>query len=140
MPEDEFVAKCHCGRVQGRFRIDTDEQLWAWDCDCSDCFMRGNLHLVVHESKFSTDLMSEPLEEATILYQWGTKIAQRRFCQTCGILPWYRPRSNPDSVGVTIRCVDWTKGGSCDAPHIEIKKFDGQHWEEFMAKLKADAS
>lgn len=47
-----------------------------------------------------------------------------------GVLPWYNPRSNPDGVGITVQCVDWTDGGSTEAPAMDIRKFDGENWEE----------
>jgi hypothetical protein len=40
----------------------------------------------------STKMSSSVLkhyEEETILYQWGTMTAVRRFCRTCGVLPFY---------------------------------------------------
>ena len=49
--------------------------------------------------------------EETILYQWGTMTAIRRFCRTCGILPFYIPRSNQDGYAVTLPCVDWGEDG-----------------------------
>lgn len=103
--------------------------------------MRRNIHIVVHASHFRVDMTDEEtLEDATILYQWGTKVAVRRFCRTCGILPWYTPRSNPDSVAITINCVDWTKGGTREPPEILIEKFDGVHWEAFMETLSQQTS
>jgi hypothetical protein len=81
------------------------------------------------------------LQEATIMYTWGTHTAQRQFCKTCGILPWYRPRSNPDGYAITLNCVDW---GDSDSdgndnnndeprkrkPTVEIKFYNGQNWED----------
>ena len=45
-------------------------------------------------------------------------------------MPWYNPRSNPDGFGITVQCVDWTDGGSQEAPEMEIRKFNGANWEE----------
>jgi hypothetical protein len=132
--QEEFLVRCHCGRVQAKFVCDA-HQLAAWDCNCSDCAMRKNIHIIVPESDFSLQMPLETLEDATILYQWGTKTASRRFCRTCGVLPWYRPRSNPDGVSITIYCVDWTKGGTVQPPHIDIVPFDGTNWEESMRQL-----
>ena len=78
----EFVATCHCRRVRVKFWADPN-RLVAWDCDCSDCKMRQNVHLVVPKDCFQVD-MDETLEDVTTLYQWGTKTAIRRFCKTCG--------------------------------------------------------
>ena len=137
--QDVFPVSCHCGRIRANVRIETSQDLWAWDCNCSDCAMRGNVHMIVPQQDLWIDdgSMQEPLEDATTLYQWGTKQAVRRFCKTCGILPWYTPRSNPDCYAVTIRCVDWTQGGlrSTPAPAVDIRRFDGVHWEETMSQL-----
>lgn len=90
--------------------------------------MRGNTHLVIPHEDFTLD-MDEPLEEATTLYQWGSRTAIRRFCKTCGILPWYRPRSNPDGFGITYMCIDLEAKGHTK-PVIDHRTFDGQNWEE----------
>lgn len=74
----------------------------------------------------------EALEKATTLYEWGTKTAKRRFCKRCGILPWYRPRSNPDGYGITLHCID-LGGDNGPKPQVEIKKFNGKNWEEQFA-------
>ncbi len=81
-------------------------------------------------SETSTLKAMQTFEQESILYQWGTKVAVRRFCRTCGILPFYIPRSNPDGYAVTLPCVDWGEGGQ---PEIEVKMFDGIHWEESHA-------
>lgn len=105
--------------------------------------MRQNVHLVVPKEDFRLD-MEEPLDEATTLYLWGTKTAQRRFCKTCGILPYYQPRSNPDGYGITIHCVDWSIGGKLlPPPKVVVNKFDGVNWEktiQMMREGKAGAS
>jgi hypothetical protein len=177
---EEFTVRCHCSRVQAKFWANP-QRLVAWDCDCSDCAMRQNVHLVVPKADFCLD-MAEPLEEATTLYLWGTQTAKRYFCKTCGtyklgtlgnlriddkpgqldthrcatgiefyfpissiafhyfslgILPWYAPRSNPDGYGITIHCVDWTKGGTLTPPPpMTIHKFDGVHWEDTIQQMK----
>lgn len=93
--------------------------------------MRRNIHIIIPETDFRLD-MEEGLEDATILYQWGTKTAVRRFCKTCGILPWYRPRSNPDGYAITVNCVDWTRGGTEPSPPIPVDHYDGIHWEDSL--------
>lgn len=122
--KNEYKVRCHCGRMEGTFECDM-QNIVAWDCNCSDCMMRGNTHIIIPESDFRLD-MKESLEETSILYLWGTKNAKRHFCKTCGILPWYRPRSNPDGYGITLNCIDWGEM----KPEIEVRKFDGQNWEE----------
>lgn len=124
----EFSVFCHCRRVRGKFFC--KKEVTAWDCNCSDCIMRGNVHIIVPESDFTLDMQpGETFEDATTLYEWGTKTAKRRFCKTCGILAWYIPRSNPDGIAITLNCIDWNNETG-KTPQIEIKKFDGVHWEE----------
>ncbi len=99
--------------------------------------MRGNIHIVVPQHDFSLDLEDgKTLQDVAILYEWGKKIAKRHFCKTCGILPFYNPRSNPDGVAVTLKCIDWGDG---EKPRIDIKFFDGIHWEESFAASKISA-
>lgn len=120
-----YSVRCHCGAVKGSFKASKDHVV-AWDCNCSDCIMRRNVHIIVPQDDFQLDISESSFHETTIEYLWGTNTAKRRFCSKCGILPWYRPRSNPDGYGITLNCVDW--GGN--KPRVEIKTFDGQNWEK----------
>src|SRR5215831_4986124 len=112
---------CHCGGVRFRVRV---EKFVASDCNCSMCAKKGMLHLIVPLDRF------ELLRGAELLttYSFNTHVAKHRFCKTCGMHPFYTPRSDPDKVDVNIRCLDgdaWTR--------FEIVPFDGQHWEQSMA-------
>ena len=87
-----YAISCHCGAINARFRRDkTDETLVAWDCNCSDCSLRRNVHFVVRgedlwlvlnaddrTTECTTPKARRSYEENTILYQWGTKTAMRR--------------------------------------------------------------
>ena len=133
-----YSVKCHCGRVKGKFMA-SKTSITAWNCNCSDCIMRGNVHVIIPEDDFQLDMVdtdddkeaanNAKLEEETTLYLWGTKTAKRRFCKTCGILPWYRPRSNPDGYGITLNCIDFDENNK---PDIKMEGFDGQNWENFF--------
>ncbi|KAG7340406.1 glutathione-dependent formaldehyde-activating protein [Nitzschia inconspicua] len=129
----EYRVACHCGRIAGRFAC-SNQHVVAWDCNCSDCYMRGNIHIIVPEADFRLDMPGkESFEAATIEYLWGQKIAKRQFCKTCGILPWYRPRSNPDGYGITLKCIDWGSEENI-IPKVEIRTFDGKNWDESFQK------
>lgn len=142
-----YSVACHCGRVQAKFRRKRHLPLTVWDCNCSDCGSRRNIHFMVHASDFwlvdvntseenatvcgsAADQMSSSVlkhyEKETILYQWGTMTAVRRFCRTCGVLPFYIPRSNQDGYAVTLPCADWGEDGP---PPTEVRFFDGINWE-----------
>ena len=119
---------CHCGAV--RFEVDAPTKLVCWDCNCSDCRMRRNLHFVVPrlslrliEDEAGGDHGCSQLAE----YRWGSGVARHLFCARCGISPFYTPRSNPDGWAVTFQCLD---AGTVD--DVEVRFFDGQHWEDFI--------
>uniref|UniRef100_A0A1D1XDK0 Centromere protein V n=2 Tax=Anthurium amnicola TaxID=1678845 RepID=A0A1D1XDK0_9ARAE len=111
---------CHCGHV--RWEVNAPASVVAWSCSCSDCSMRGNTHFIVPSCKFK--LVGES-EQFLTTYTFGTHTAKHTFCKVCGITSFYVPRSNPDGVAVTFRCVD-----SGTLTHVEIRYFDGKHWEK----------
>lgn len=121
-----FTCRCHCGANVGRFECN-ENNVRCWECNCSDCAMRKNLHFVIPKSKFQIE--KGGTKKTTTEYIWGTGVANRKFCKICGILPWYTPRSNPDGIGITLGCVDWGNGAR---PSISIEKFDGIHWDQSM--------
>lgn len=123
MMDSEMVVHnggCHCKRV--RWRVQSPSSVVAWQCSCSDCSMRGNTHFIVPSERF--ELLGDS-EQFITTYTFGTHTAKHTFCKVCGITSFYTPRSNPDGVAVTFRCVD-----PGTLTHVEIKQFDGQNWED----------
>jgi hypothetical protein len=112
-----FEGGCHCGRVRFRVAGDLDDVVY---CNCSLCSMKGFLHLIVPPAQF--ECLSG--EGDLALYQFGTKTAKHRFCKTCGVHPFYVPRSDPDKIDVNVRCID-----GIDLAALSPKPFDGQNWE-----------
>ncbi|XP_073041273.1 LOW QUALITY PROTEIN: uncharacterized protein [Primulina eburnea] len=110
---------CHCKRV--RWQVQAPKSVVAWECNCTDCSMRGNTHFIVPSQQFEID---EDSKQFLTTYTFGTHTAKHTFCRVCGITSFYIPRSNPDGVAVTFRCVD-----PGTLTHIEIRKFDGSNWE-----------
>jgi len=113
---------CHCGKI--RFQCQTSTTfLTVWDCNCSDCRLRKNAHFVVPKSCFQINSGGNNLTE----YRWGTGTARHYFCATCGISPFYIPRSNPDGYAITFVCLD-----AGTVSNVDIRRFDGRHWEDFI--------
>ncbi|MQM05394.1 hypothetical protein Taro_038206 [Colocasia esculenta] len=110
---------CHCGHV--RWEVIAPASVVAWNCNCSDCSVRGNTHFIVPSRKFK--LIGES-EQFITTYTFGTHTAKHTFCKVCGITSFYMPRSNPDGVAVTFSCVD-----PGTLTHVEIRHFDGKNWE-----------
>ncbi len=118
-----YSGSCHCGAIQ--FQVEAPEKIKCGDCNCSICSKSGYLHLIVPRSKLK--LLQG--ESSITTYSWGTGIAKHTFCKTCGIKPFYIPRSNPDGYDVNVRCLD-------PVPvELEIEPFDGKNWEEHAHNL-----
>ncbi|PWA84891.1 Glutathione-dependent formaldehyde-activating enzyme/centromere protein V [Artemisia annua] len=110
---------CHCKNV--RWRVQSPASVVAWQCNCSDCAMRGNTHFIVPYERF--ELLGESQKFLTT-YTFGTHTAKHTFCKVCGITSFYTPKSNPDGIAITYKCVD-----PGTLAHVEIKHFDGLNWE-----------
>ncbi len=119
-----YSGGCHCGRV--RFAVRSD-QTSVYDCNCSVCTKKGYLHLIVPPQAFELDDPQAPLTE----YRFNTGVAVHRFCPTCGISPFYTPRSHPDQIDVNARCLDGYQDGL-----FEIVPFDGRNWEANVDQVR----
>ena len=113
---------CHCGAV--RFAVECPDAVEVEDCNCSICRMTGFVHLIVPQAQFR--LLKG--EDALTTYRFNTGVAQHFFCATCGVKPFYVPRSNPDGMDVNVRCLD-------EPLALTIVPFDGQNWEANAASL-----
>ena len=110
---------CHCGRV--RFEVDAPAELVIDECNCSMCSRTGYLHLIVTADRFRITQGMDALTN----YTFNTGTAQHYFCATCGIKPFYVPRSHPDGWSVNARCID---EGTVTA--MKITAVDGKNWEK----------
>ena len=123
MNSDQQVLEggCHCRKV--RWRIMAPRRLVVWECNCSICEMKRNDHVVVPEENFK--LTSG--DDALTTYTFNTGVAKHIFCKYCGVQSFYRPRSNPDGVGITFRCID----NYSECSH-RFEHFNGVGWEQFI--------
>ena len=120
---ESFTGGCHCGAV--RFTVESELPIELERCNCSICTKSAYIHLIVPKNQFTLVSGNEILKT----YTWNSGIAQHYFCRTCGIKPFYIPRSNPDGVDVNVNCLD-------EFPdNIRLVKFDGRHWEQNAHKL-----
>ena len=118
-----YTGSCHCGTI--KFQVEAPESVEVERCNCSICRKSGYLHLIVPLSQFR--LLSG--QDNITTYSFNTGIAQHTFCATCGIKPFYTPRSNPDGIDININCLD------TQPEHITIVDFDGQNWEQHAHTL-----
>ena len=118
-----YTGSCHCGTI--KFQVEAPESVEVERCNCSICRKSGYLHLIVPLSQFR--LLSG--QDNITTYSFNTGVAQHTFCATCGIKPFYTPRSNPDGIDININCLD------SQPEHITIVDFDGQNWEQHAHTL-----
>ncbi|KCZ93794.1 GFA family protein [Hyphomonas johnsonii] len=115
---------CHCGAV--RFEVELPDAIEVEACNCSICIMSGNLHVIVPASRFR--LLEG--EDSLSAYTFNTGVARHLFCRHCGVKSFYVPRTNPDGIAVTWRCLD-----AWQAFDVTVNAFDGQNWEANAAAL-----
>ena len=113
-----YQGGCHCGAIT--FEVEAPDTVEVENCNCSICQMSGFLHLIVPIKNFR--LLSG--QENITTYTFNTGVAKHTFCKTCGVKPFYTPRSNPDGIDINVRCLK-TK-----PTHINVVDFDGQNWEQ----------
>jgi hypothetical protein len=107
-----------------RFRARA-ERLTAIRCNCSICTKKGYLHWIVPPEDF--ELLQGHDDCST--YRFNTEVARHTFCATCGIHPFYYPRSHPEHIDVNVHCLD-------ERPQFDVEVFDGQNWEENVAGIR----
>ena len=118
-------GSCHCGAV--RFEVDAPDPLRVQRCNCSICTKSGFLHLIVPRARFRIIAG----EDRLTTYTFNTGVAKHYFCATCGMMPFYVPRSNPDGMDVNVNCLDPVPNG------LVVESFDGQNWEANAGALAA---
>lgn len=120
-----YLGGCHCGRV--RFQV-TGDLKSVTECNCSICVRKGYLHWIIPPSQFKLLAGDDQLTT----YRFNTGTARHHFCRHCGIHSFYVPRSDPDKIDVNVRCLE-----GIDLSGLEIRHFDGRHWEDAMAKERS---
>jgi len=127
-PVDPLMAAggCHCGAVRFTVRIPVPEIIV---CNCSICSKKGFLHLIAEHDQLT---IHQGLDQLTD-YRFNTRTAQHLFCTTCGMHPFYVPRSHPHGWSVNARCLD-DVGIAASLPMVE---FDGLHWEQHIDEIRS---
>ena len=122
-----YTGGCHCGRVRFEVVGDLTDVL---DCNCSICVKKGFLHLIVDPGCFRVLAGEDAMQR----YSFGTGVAKHMFCSTCGLSPYYVPRSDPTKIDVNVRCID-----GIDLKEVRAQSFDGRNWEAAAEHRKADS-
>jgi hypothetical protein len=116
-----YEGRCHCGRI--RFEVEGPIGPVS-ACNCSICTRTGYLHWPVAPERVRWIAG----EGEWTSYRFGTRVADHRFCATCGISPLRIARSDPDEITVNVRCLE-----GIDLDAVSIARFDGRNWEKSFA-------
>jgi hypothetical protein len=114
-----YHGSCHCGDVEIVISKTSPIQNIT-ECNCSICQKKGILHVAVQTNELNILKGSNSLT----MYQFGSNVAEHKFCKKCGIHIYGRPRSAPERLTVNIRCLD---NFSQIISTAKVTKFDGQN-------------
>lgn len=94
-------STCHCGKVE--LELDLPDGLEDMRrCDCSMCSRRGTITATVPVDRLKVIKGADKLT----LYQFRTNTAKHYFCSHCGIYTHHQRRSDPNTYGVNIACIE----------------------------------
>ena len=95
------ILKCHCGSVEAEINLDGDLAKVV-KCNCSICKRKSATMGMVKNEEFKITKGEDKLK----LYQFHTKVAKHYFCSECGIHTHNLRRSDPNTFGINVGCID----------------------------------
>jgi len=111
---------CHCGAVEIEVNLKKEiEKLMR--CNCSMCKRKGTMVTTINKE----DLKIVKGEDKIKIYQFNTKVAKHYFCSECGVQTHNLRRSDPNTYGINVGCIDEIKTNEL----FKLKTFinDGQN-------------
>ncbi|KDQ13811.1 hypothetical protein BOTBODRAFT_361465 [Botryobasidium botryosum FD-172 SS1] len=130
MPIVTHTGSCHCGAITFEFPHES-EGVQLTSCNCSMCSRRGFLQMTVEQPDLK--LTKGSISDLG-LYTFNTHTARHYFCKTCGITPFYIPRSHPHCYSINYGCIHPGTMSTTSDP----MRFDGQNWEASVAKFRGE--
>lgn len=121
----KHAGGCHCGAV--RFEVELDPSTGTM-CNCTVCTKIASIGAIVKPAAFT--LLSG--EDSLSSYEWGAKVARRRFCKHCGVHCFGQGHLDVlggDFVSINLNCLD-----DFDLSRIKLSYWDGRHdnWQAGM--------
>ena len=92
---------CHCREVEIQINLNKNiDKLIR--CNCSMCKRKGTMATTINKK----DLKIIKGEDKIKTYQFNTNVAKHHFCSECGIHTHNLRRSDPDTFGINVGCID----------------------------------
>ena len=111
---------CHCGAVEIQVNLKKEiDKLMR--CNCSMCKRKGTMVATIDKK----DLKIVKGEDKIKIYQFNKKVAKHHFCSECGVQTHNLRRSDPNTYGINMGCIDDIKVNEL----FKLKTFisDGQN-------------
>ena len=96
--------KCHCGEVEIQINLKKNIDK-IMRCNCSICKRKGTMTTTINKE----DLKIIKGENKIKTYQFNTNVAKHHFCSKCGIHTHNLRRSDPNTFGINLGCIDEIK-------------------------------
>ena len=92
---------CHCGAVE--IQVNLEEEIdKLMRCNCSMCKRKGTMVTTINKE----NLKIVKGEDKIKIYQFNTKVAKHHFCSECGVQTHNLRRSDPNTYGINMGCID----------------------------------
>ena len=92
---------CHCGAVE--IQVNLQEEIdKLMRCNCSMCKRKGTMVTTINKE----NLKIVKGEDKIKVYQFNTKVAKHHFCSECGVQTHNLRRSDPNTYGINMGCID----------------------------------
>ena len=112
--------KCHCGEIE--IQVDLKQDInELMRCNCSMCKRKGTMYTIVRKE----NLKIVKGETKIKTYQFNTKVAKHHFCSECGTHTHNLRRSDPNTYGVNMGCIDEIEVNELFSLKIHVR--DGQN-------------
>ena len=111
---------CHCGEIE--IQVDLKRNInELLRCNCSMCKRKGTMYSIIKKE----DLKIIKGETKIKTYQFNTKVAKHHFCSECGTHTHNLRRSDPNTYGVNMGCIDEIEANKLFKFKIHVR--DGQN-------------
>ena len=95
------TLSCHCGAVE--IQVNLQEEIdKLMRCNCSMCKRKGTMVTTINKE----NLKIVKGEDKIKVYQFNTKVAKHHFCSECGVQTHNLRRSDPNTYGINMGCID----------------------------------
>ena len=92
---------CHCGAIEAKVNLKKNIDV-LMRCNCSMCKRKGTMYIVIKKN----DLKIIKGETKIKTYQFNTNEAKHHFCSECGTHTHNLRRSDPNTYGINMGCID----------------------------------